>query len=110
MSERIVQLNKDNFEQEVLKSDLPVLVDFWAPWCNPCVMMGKVLEDIVEVVFGKIKIAKLNVDDAANHELAIKYGIQGIPALKVFKGGNVVKEMVGLKSREGLLEELKDYL
>jgi thioredoxin 1 len=107
MSDKIIQLTAENFEQEVLRSDIPVLVDFWAPWCNPCVMLGTVLDEVVEDVFGKIKIAKLNVDEAANQELATRYGIQGIPALKVFKGGVVVKEMVGLKSREGLLAELK---
>ncbi|MFH0814861.1 MAG: thioredoxin [Candidatus Falkowbacteria bacterium] len=106
MSDKIVQLTAENFEQEVLKSEVLVLVDFWAPWCNPCVMIGKILEEIADEVVGKVKIAKLNVDDALNRDLAEKYGIQGIPALKIFKNGKVVKEMVGLQSKEGLLAEV----
>lgn len=110
MGDKIVKLTAENFEQEVLKSEIPVLVDFWAPWCNPCVMMGKILEEVAEEIFGKIKIAKLNVDDGANQDLAARYGVQGIPALKIFKNGQIVKEMVGLQSKEGLLKFLYEYI
>ncbi|MBI5254318.1 thioredoxin [Candidatus Falkowbacteria bacterium] len=110
MSDKIVQLTSENFEQEVLKSEMPVLVDFWAPWCNPCVMMGKILDEIVNEVAGKIKIAKLNVDEATNQDLAKRYGIQGIPALKIFNNGQVIKEMVGMQSKEELLAEIAGSL
>lgn len=98
-----VQLTDANFESEVLKSEVPVLVDFWAPWCGPCQMMGPVIEALSEEAKGA-KIGKLDVDE--NPETASKYGIMSIPSLKIFKGGKVVKELVGVQSKENLASAL----
>ncbi len=104
-----ISLNSSNFEQEVLKSDTPVLVDFWAEWCGPCKMMVPVLESLVKEMEEKpVKIAKCNVDD--NAELAEKYNIMSIPAFKIFKNGEVVDEWVGAQSLEALKEKLEKHL
>ena len=94
-----------NFDQEVLKSDLPVLVDFWAPWCGPCQMMGPVIEELAKEFSGKVKIGKLNVDE--NGVTAQNFSIMSIPSLKVFKGGQVIKEFVGVQAKETLKSELE---
>lgn len=93
-----------NFDQEVLKSDLPVLVDFWAPWCGPCQMMSPVIEDLAKAMEGKAKVGKLNVDE--NPQKATQYGVMSIPTLKIFKNGEIVKEMTGVQSLEDLQEML----
>jgi len=103
MSEII--LTEDNFEAEVLKSDVPVLVDFWAPWCGPCRMLGPVVSEIAEESDGSYKVGKVNTDD--EQELAIKYGIMSIPALFVFKNGEVVKKSVGVTTKNDILAMLK---
>jgi thioredoxin 1 len=95
----------NNFEQEVVKSELPVLVDFWAPWCGPCQMMGPIIEELAKEFSGKVKVGKLNVDE--NSATAQKYSIMSIPSLKIFKGGQVVKEFIGVQSKETLKEELE---
>ena len=87
-------LTGDNFEQEVLKSDVPVLVDFWASWCGPCKMLSPLVDQVEAEANGAFKVGKVNVDDES--ELAEKYNIMSIPALKVFKGGEVVRESVGM--------------
>jgi len=110
MNPKIIELTPENFDQEVLKSDLPVLVDFWAPWCNPCVTMGQILDEFVNEIEGKLKIAKLNVDQPEHQELAGKYGIQGIPALKIFKGGEIVKELTGVQAHDALMEIIKEFI
>ena len=99
------QFTDQNFEAEVLKSEKPVLVDFWAAWCGPCQMMGPIIEEIAEEVKDKYKVGKLNVDE--NRETASKYGIMSIPTLIIFKGGKEVKQLVGVQSKEGLKEELE---
>lgn len=100
-----LEFNDKNFEAEVIKSDQPVLVDFWAPWCGPCQMMGPIIDELSKETEGKAKVGKLNVDE--NNETASKYGIMSIPALKIFKSGEVVKEFVGVQSKGVLKEELE---
>lgn len=87
---KTVELTDGNFEQEVLKSDQPVLVDFWAEWCGPCRMIGPVVEEMAGEYDGKAKIGKVNVD--LNPEVSVKYGIRSIPALLIFKDGEVVDQ------------------
>ncbi|MFH0821091.1 MAG: thioredoxin [Candidatus Peregrinibacteria bacterium] len=101
-------LNADQFQNEVLSvKNTPVLVDFWAPWCGPCMQQGPIIDELAGEVGGKAKIFKVNVDD--NGELAQKYGIMSIPALKIFKDGEVVEEMVGVHSKKQLLEVIEKH-
>lgn len=100
MTQAIVYVTDDNFEQEVLKAQGPVLVDYWAEWCGPCKMIGPVLEEIAGEYAGKIKIAKLNIDE--NPATPPKYGIRGIPTLMLFKNGNVEATKVGALSKSQL--------
>jgi thioredoxin 1 len=102
-----MEFTDQNFFEEVLKSEQAVLVDFWAPWCGPCQMMGPVIEELAKEMEGKAKVGKCNVD--GNQNTAGEYGIMSIPALKIFKGGKIVKEFVGVQSKDALkaaLEEL----
>jgi thioredoxin len=98
----------DNFEADVLKNAKPVLVDYWAEWCGPCKMVAPVLEAIATEYGDKIDIVKLNVDE--NPEVTRKYGILNIPTLGVFHNGEVVKELVGARSKSALLRELAEFL
>ena len=100
-----IQLTAANFEAEVLQSEVPVLVDFWAPWCGPCKMLGPIISQIAEESDGSYKVGKLNVDD--EQELAAKYNIMSIPALKVFDKGAVVRESVGMIPKDKVLALLK---
>ena len=101
-----LDVNKNNFEAEVLKSEIPVLVDFWAPWCGPCRMMAPILDDLAIELAGKIKIVKLNTEEADNQDLAIKYEIQSIPNMKLFKNGEVIGEFIGMRSKDSLKADL----
>lgn len=103
-----LELTDKNFDQEVIKSDKPVLVDFWATWCGPCQMMGPIIEEISKEMEGRAKIGKLEVD--ANPQTAGKYEIMSIPSLKIFKGGKVIKEFTGLQNKETLKKELDNII
>ena len=100
MSDQIVYVTDDSFEEEVIKSDVPVLVDYWAEWCGPCKMIAPILDEISSDYDGKLKIAKLNIDD--NPGTPPKYGIRGIPTLMMFKGGDVEATKVGALSKSQL--------
>ncbi|MDH5327429.1 MAG: thioredoxin TrxA [Gammaproteobacteria bacterium] len=100
MSENIVHLTDDTFEEEVVNSDGPVLVDYWADWCGPCKMIAPILDEIAQEYAEKVKIAKLNIDE--NPATPPKYGIRGIPTLMLFKGGNVEATKVGAVSKSQL--------
>lgn len=97
-----------NFEKEVLQSDIPVLVDFWAEWCVPCKMIGPILEEIAEAYDGSLKVGKVNVDQEG--DLAQQFNIISIPSLMLFKGGEVVNQQVGAGSREAIEKLFKDYI
>lgn len=99
-----VELNIQNFEAEVLKSEIPVIVDFWATWCGPCMMLAPVLNELARDRAGALKLAKVNVDDCP--ELAARYGITSIPAVFLFKGGEIVSQTVGYMSKEELAARL----
>lgn len=100
MSERIVHVTDDSFEQEVLQSSDPVLVDYWADWCGPCKMIAPVLDEIAQEYDGKVRIAKLNIDE--NPNTPPRYGIRGIPTLMLFKEGEVEATKVGAVSKSQL--------
>ncbi len=98
MSDKTQVFTDENFDQEVLKSDLPVMVDFWAPWCGPCQMAGPVIDELAEEYEGKVKIGKLNVDD--NQQVAMKYGVMSIPTVILFKDGKEVGRKIGFAGKQ----------
>ncbi len=100
MSDQIQHVTDDSFESEVLKSEIPVLVDYWAEWCGPCKMIAPILDEIAEEYAGRLRVAKLNIDD--NPATPPKYGIRGIPTLMLFKDGNVEATKVGAVSKSQL--------
>ncbi|OGX05931.1 MAG: thioredoxin [Omnitrophica WOR_2 bacterium GWA2_47_8] len=101
-------ITEKNFEAEVIKSAIPVLVDFWAEWCGPCKMIAPILDQVADELKGKLKVVKVNVDD--EQELAMKYGIMSIPTLLVFKKGAIVDQLVGAMPKEQLLNKIKPQL
>lgn len=106
-SESVVTLTEDNFEAEVINSDVPVLVDFWAEWCGPCKMIGPVLDQVASEIGEGAKIGKVNVDD--NQALAGKYGVRSIPLLLFFKDGEIKDQVVGAGTpKDALVEKLKN--
>ena len=100
MSEHVSDVKDDTFEQEVLKSNVPVLVDFWAEWCGPCKALAPTVDQVAQKYDGKAKVVKLNVDD--NNNTAQRYGIRGIPTLILFKGGSEAERVVGSTSKENI--------
>lgn len=101
----LVHLTDDTFSVEILNSDVPAMVDFWAPWCGPCKAVGPIVEELAEEYSGKVKIAKINVDE--NQKTAAQYGVRSIPTLIMFKGGESVDQSVGLVSKTKMEEMIK---
>ena len=107
---KTIEITAENFEKEVLKSNIPVLVDFWAPWCQPCLMMTPALDELSEELEGKLKIGKLDTEVPKNQVLAMTYQIQSIPNMKLFKDGKIIKEIIGLRSKESLKADLSEVI
>ena len=104
MSDKVLSVSDSDFQKEVLESNIPVVVDFWAPWCGPCQIVSPIIEELAGDYAGKVKFAKLNTDE--NHEIAVKYGIMGIPTLKIFKDGKEINSMSGAAPKD----YLKDFI
>ena len=106
-NDKIVMVDQGNFEAEVLQSEKPVLVDFWAPWCGPCRAVAPVLDELADELHGKVRIAKVNVDE--NQELAFNFGVRGIPMFLLFKGGQVADQMVGARGKSAFQELIERH-
>ena len=108
MAENTIAISDSNFESSVIKSTLPVLVDFWAPWCGPCVAIGPILESIAQEYQGKVTVAKMNVDENAN--VPATFGVRSIPYLALFKGGKLVDSVVGAQPKTKIVDMIKKAL
>ena len=104
MAENVIEITDGNFEEAVLNSDTPIVVDFWAEWCGPCKMIAPTLEQLADEHVGTFKVGKLNVDD--NRETAMKYGIRSIPTLLVIKEGNVAEQIVGALPKDAIKDKI----
>ena len=107
---KTIEITSKNFKEEVLESDIPILVDFWAPWCQPCLMMAPALDDLSDELESKLKIGKLNTEIQENQVLAMQYQIRSIPNMKLFKDGKVIKDFIGLRPKGALRAELQKEL
>lgn len=103
-----IELTDASFEAEVLSAATPVLVDFWAPWCGPCRMMAPTIEQLAKELDGKVKVAKMNVDE--NNKFAQQFGIMSIPTFLIFKGGKVVEQMVGVVEKEDMKDKVEKHI
>jgi len=104
----MLEVNDQNFEAEILQSDIPALIDFWAPWCGPCKMIAPLVEELAQQYAGKVKVAKLNVDVAP--ETATRYGVRGIPTIILFKDGQDQEKIVGAAPKARLEQMINKYL
>ena len=102
MSDNVKEISSENFDQEVLESDLPVLVDFWAEWCGPCKQLAPTVEDVANEMVGSIKVCKMDVD--SNQDIAVQFGVRSIPTLLIFKNGEVASTQIGAISKQQLEE------
>jgi thioredoxin 1 len=103
-----IEITEANFEKEVIQSDVPVLIDFWAPWCGPCRMVAPIVEEIANEYSGKVKVGKINTDD--NQMVAAKYGVMSIPTLMIFKSGEVVDRIIGAQPKDAITSKIDPLL